>query len=262
MPFGISTAVQNFSNLYGTGKKLKEIDRNNANQDYLMREREGIQARVEGAKAAGLHPLAALGFQSGSSPSIPVGTDVAPGSFSGAFKGKGPQVDQEMRNAQIRLMNAQAANYETEAMQRSTQRLATQPGNPPAYPTDPDNLTQGQGSNINGVRVKPNEIVSSFNGTEVGTQPTLATGRGSDGRKWHGLSEWGLKQTEDMELLRLGLFGYLNRLNILDEIGFNDKRMKYRLWEQDRAQKKETKLDNTRELIRLLNRSRAADRQR
>ncbi|UDN67894.1 DNA pilot protein [robinz microvirus RP_175] len=258
--------VGNLSDTYGTGKGLRNEKRGEEMGDYLARERLGIQARVEGAKAAGLHPLVGVGFQSGPGPTSVIGGGGLGGSYA-PYDSPPPQPEAKT-DADIAKFNAARARreeamanqaelqYETDLV-NSRKATATQPGNPPLYPTDPDNLPPGQGSRISGIRIKPNEIVSSINGTEVGTQPTLAVGRGSDGRKWHGLSDWGLKQTEDMEMTRLGLLAYLNRMNILDSVGFNDARMKYRTWDQSRSQSKATRYEDNRELRRLINQSRA-----
>lgn len=253
----------NLSDTYGTGDTLREKQRDEQHFDYIRREREGIQARAEGAKAAGLHPLVGLGYQSGPGPSAIVGSDSGP-----QYTDPPPPIQQRedkpddpsiarYNNARARLAEAQADAAERD-LAASRFRTATQPGNGPVYPTEPENRIGP--NNSSGIRIKPNEIVSSINGTEVGTQPTGARLRGTDGYLYHGLGENALKQTEDMELLRLGLYAYMNRLNILDKIGFNDARMKYRLWNQSRNQARETKREDTRELVRLINRSRAAER--
>lgn len=280
MAFGLDLLmplIENSSNTWGTGERAQEQARKDARYDYAENERAGIQARVEGAKAAGLHPLAALGFQAGA-PSQVVGgegTNLSGMSF-GQSSRPDKATDDEMRAAQLRLLSAQADNQDAEAQaHRARTALATQPGQAPVYPTDPGNLPAGQGNYLPGVNVEPNKVISSVDGTEVGYQPTLARGRGSDGSTWHGLSDWGLKQTEDMELLRMGLFAYLNRDKLdraLTRAGLFDqfdrlmaagiipsgRNSHVDARDAQRFQDREDKL----ELIRLMNRSRAADRQR
>lgn len=213
--------IQNSSNVWGTGEHAQEQARKDARYDYAENERYGIQARVEGAKAAGLHPLAALGFQAGAPSQIVggEGTNTSGLSFGTTARPE-KAVDEEMRQAQLELLRAQARNQDSEAMaHNSTRAVALQPGNPPVYPTDPDNLVAGQGSSIKGVKVVPNEIVSSVNGREVGTQPTIATGRlppQLGGGRVTGLSDWALKQTEDMEVVRSLMLLLANKDRMID----------------------------------------------
>lgn len=224
MPFGIETFVENASNLFGMGNKLKDRERKENLESYREQERTGIMSRVEGAKAAGLHPLAALGYQSGPGPtSVIGGTSVAPGSFDGAFQSdpKKPEVDQDLRAAQIRNLNAQALKNEVDAqdvsMQNANRALATQPGQGPLFPTDADNVAVGQaGGAIPGVKIKANEITSSMNGIESGVQPYGASIRGPDGKLWKGLSRNVLDQLEDAEFAKLVLLGILNKDRLLE----------------------------------------------
>lgn len=198
--------IENSSNTWGTGEKAQEQARKDARYDYQENEKYGIMSRVEGAKAAGLHPLAALGFQAGAPSQVVGGEGTNTSGLSFGQRAKpAAEPDAEMRAAQLRLMNAQAADYETQAAQRSTITLGQQPGNPPVYPTDPDNLIPGQGSNAMGIRVVPNDVRASIAGKETGTHPTTRDFRlppSLGGGKMTGLGEEFLKQTEDMELAR------------------------------------------------------------
>lgn len=255
----------NLSDTYGTGNTLRDHQREEQHRDYLAREREGIVARTEGAKAAGLHPLVGLGFQAGPGPTNIVGadsgpqyTDPPPPAERAESKPDDPSIAR-YNNARARLAEAQATQAERD-LEASRFRTATQPGQPPAYPTEPENRSGGLSAN--GIKVKPNEIISSINGTEVGVHPTQARLRGSDGYMYQGLGENALKQTEDMEMLRLGLFAYLNRLNILDKVGFNDKRFAFKKALEKYDEKRREKQYNEMERNRLINRSRANDRQR
>lgn len=223
--------IENSSNTWGTGEKAQEQARRDARYDYLQNEQYGIQARVEGAKAAGLHPLAALGFQAGA-PSQVVGgegTNTSGLSFGQTARPE-KATDQEMRDAQLRLLNAQAANNEAEAQFHLSQRArATQPGNPPAYPTDPDNLPPGQGLSSQGIKVVPNEIKASVDGIQTGTHPWGSTIRGPDGHRYRGLSEEVLKNTEDMEFLRTVLFAGANKDRLMEILHQFDRSMTNKL---------------------------------
>lgn len=171
--FGLALPlIENLSNIGGTGDAAKERQRKDALHDYQQQERIGIQARVEGAKAAGLHPLAALGFQAGPGPTIPVGgTNFAP--YAGALDK--PERNESLEAAQIALLNAQTEEAQANA-RRANYALATQPGNGPpnmsqaaVLPTETQNTTGG--NLLRGVKVVPNEIQSSANGVTMGTHP-------------------------------------------------------------------------------------------
>lgn len=168
----------NSSNLFGTGEAVKERERQDAIEDYKTKEREGIIARVEGAKAAGLHPLAALGFQAGSDASIPVGgTTLSNQSFaSSPPPAKASASDEAYRQAQIRLMSAQASEIEGR-VENANRNLATQPGNPPPMlgPTDPDNMNR-TGLKA-GIEVVPSKITAGKGGYQAGTHQGAATVR-------------------------------------------------------------------------------------
>lgn len=172
--------IENSSNAWGTGDAAREKVREDNRWDYNQNEFTGIQNRVEGAKAAGLHPLAALGFQAGSTPSIPVGADWSGVSLSrGSGAGRqqeNPAVDEEMRQAQLRRLNAESSELETRALDRSTRTLATQPGNPRPIVTDPDNLIQGQGLR-SGITVEPSRITAGKGGFQAGTHQGAQTVR-------------------------------------------------------------------------------------
>lgn len=167
----------NSSTLFGTDEKVKERERQDAMEDYKTKEREGIIARVEGAKAAGLHPLAALGFQAGSDAPIPIGNaHNNPTYSSGSSQPKLSASDQAYRDAQTRLANAQATEIETRVA-NANRNLATQPGNPPPMlgVTDSDNLSR-TGLKA-GIEVVPSKITAGKGGYQAGTHQGAATVR-------------------------------------------------------------------------------------
>lgn len=163
--------VGNLSDTYGTGDTLAEKKRKDAESDYLARERQGIQARVEGAKAAGIHPLVAMGYQGGNSPSAYV-------------DGGGPiqPIYKDPSNAKVdpniaRINEANARRAEAEAsmaelsLRNANRNLANQPGNPPpaALPTSPANMS-GAGLKA-GVVVEPDKVTAGRGGLTAGTHP-------------------------------------------------------------------------------------------
>lgn len=249
---------ENSSNLWGTGAKLKERERKDALWDYQQQERLGIQARVEGAKAAGLHPLAALGYQAGPGASIPVGgSNVKPIQPSHE-----PVVDEEMRQANLRLLDAQAAEANARAAS-SLKALATQPGNAPAtsavgstLPTERENRGPG-GKTLAGIKVVPNEIQASRDGKTIGVHPGQTDIKDPMLGTVTGMSDAMLKQTEDMETARSIYFIMANKDRLLNwlygKTGLDDASFKAALSRQKQAEKREV----DRETIRLMNRDRA-----
>lgn len=118
----------NLSDTYGTGNTLRAKQRDEAQGDFLERERLGIQARVEGAKAAGLHPLVAMGYQGGNSPTQLIGPSQSPTShapFAPTTKSD-PNIDR-YNAARARLAEVEATKAERD-FAASQARLAGQPG--------------------------------------------------------------------------------------------------------------------------------------
>lgn len=165
----------NLSDTYGTGDTLREKQRKEAESDYLTRERQGIVARVEGAKAAGLHPLVAMNYQGGNSPSAIIGGSAPPVYPGGPDREpvaakSDPNIDR-YNAARARLAEAEASKAELDlaAAQRA---LASQPGNgAPRLPTDPLNLTPGPNRLKPGIKLVPDQVTAGANGITAGTHP-------------------------------------------------------------------------------------------
>lgn len=92
----------------------------------LQREfaQHGIEWRVEDAKRAGLHPLAALGMAPASGFTIPIGSNAFEGAgqnISRAISAAGTHDDRELERAQLELLKAQTNKTSTEAMLASAQ---------------------------------------------------------------------------------------------------------------------------------------------
>jgi len=199
----------NSSDIWGTGNKLRDDKREEAMDDYLARERMGIQAKVEGAKAAGLHPLAALGAQSSNSPSQIIG-DSSP-TNAGAYRRdpipqpseRDPNIDR-YNAARARLAEAEATLAERN-LQASTARLASQPGNGPGVlPTSSANLRSSKLKP--GIIVKPDEVVAGVGGVTAGTHPGMTAVESPGVANPFMLpSAQASQQMEDMDLLKYWL---------------------------------------------------------
>lgn len=242
--------IENSSNRWGTGQLNKEQDRKDYRYDTLELEREGIGAKVDGARAAGIHPLAVLGNVGGYSATIPAGS----ASFSGTMRGAGSQdapsartpagpdpetsaLQKDYLRAQIRTQDAIALSTEYDAQQKMLQmaegRLATQPGQAPALRslTDRDNIIGGQGTSLKagwkdgrlkpGIDLKNNEILAaSPSGVTVGTHPGASEIRfplGGTNRsiKLRMPSQPANDALEDLELGKYGAIAAMNADKVL-----------------------------------------------
>lgn len=194
----------NLSDTYGTGKGLRNEQREEAHRDYLAREREGIQAKVEGAKAAGLHPLAALQGSSSNAPTQIIGASQAPTSHAPQPQSapSDPNIDR-YNAARARLAEAEATAAER-SLAASTARLASQPGNGPGVlPTSTANYRGGLKS---GVVVKPDEVTSGVGGVTAGTHPGMTAVESPGVENPFMLpSTQASQQMEDMDLLKYWL---------------------------------------------------------
>lgn len=168
--------VGNLSDTYGTGDTLAEKRRKDAESDALAMERQGIVARVEGAKAAGLHPLVAMNYQGGYSPSVVTGG--GPIQSDGAFR-ENPKTERNPDADRIVAANARRAEAEADmaelAAHNAYRNLGNQPGNPPpaasgsGLPTSSSNLS-GAGLRA-GVVVEPDKVTAGTGGLTAGTHP-------------------------------------------------------------------------------------------
>lgn len=211
----------NLSDSYGTGAKLREIKRQEEIGDRLELERRSIQARVEGAKAAGLHPLVGMGFQgqAGAVQSVD-----SPSYFSG-----GPYADppapapaqkEEVDPSIARYNEARARLAETQAdqafldYQASLFKLGSQPGQGKAVvlPTSDENLVQGRTKP--GVKIVPDEVTAGTGGMTAGLHPG-ASGVEVPGFGRMTVPSGKLKEAlEDNELMGSVMLALLNRHRI------------------------------------------------
>lgn len=170
---------------------------NNAQNERLQREfaQNGIRWRVEDAKAAGLHPLAALGAAGASGPVMTAGQDI-PNTASGEMMSRmGETMGQNVSRAvsststaeeqQIQKLQIANAQLELEGKALDNQyRLAqlNQLSKGPAFPGS-DNFMPGQG-NSGLVKVNPAERSTSAPGRpaqEAGWVPDVGYARTDTG---------------------------------------------------------------------------------
>lgn len=223
----LSKLTGNLSDTYGSGNKLRDEKREEARDDYLFNERMGIQARVEGAKAAGLHPLAALGFQAGASPSAVIGADPIPYSHSESPRPapRDPTLDR-LNQANARIAEARADREELEthdAYRRyanGVHSLGSQPGNPPQtpMPTSEANLTSSAEVRP-GVKIKPDEVTSGTGGRTAGVHQGFTDVELPGGMTITVPSDKVSEALEDMEMLKYGLTAYANKDRLVRAVG-------------------------------------------
>jgi len=127
---------------------------------------EGMMGKLDAAKAAGLHPLAALGAQMGSfsAPTAPGGASASL-SFSNDPPPPEPRSPDDpslkrYNDARARLAEAQAdkAEWDLQQQRASSNRLAAQPGNPVSWETSPGEYGVQQPSGT-GIKMKDVELL-------------------------------------------------------------------------------------------------------
>lgn len=156
IPALAGAAVAGISNLIGAKMQSDSTRQANERNEAMQREfaQQGLRWRVEDAKAAGLHPLAALG----TSVSLPAPVHVGDMASGDAIARTGSDISRAITSASTRsermmdlaaaesLTGAKLAN-EGQALEneilRSRLRLMSQPGTPPPRPSlDAPNAAQ------------------------------------------------------------------------------------------------------------------------
>lgn len=253
--FGFGTLVTNLSNYMGTGHSVRQQERDEQMADYKQREREGIQARVEGAKAAGIHPLVAMGFQAGPGPSTVVG-GVREASHMGMDNlGEEPspqpnsvpaaptvsETDTRIAEATARRTEAEAELAEINA-HNAMRALASQPGQPigmlsgepnPSALTSGLNLIPGKKPKTSlkpGIKLKPDEVTMGKGGLTAGTHQAGTTIELPNGETWNIPSSLASEGLEDLDLAKYYLMWQMNRNQILESLQ-NAPGEAYRSWE-------------------------------
>lgn len=249
----LNLLIENASGLAGTGEALNERKRKDAIHDFKEMEREGIMSRVAGAKAAGLHPLAALGYQAGPGPTMPVGGEIKPFNYH-----KEQKEDEYMRASQIRLLNAQADEAEARA-RAANAALAKQPGHASpnlsggeSLPTEKENLSSVGNKPLRGVKIIPNEIESSAKGTTVGTHPGGTDLKIPGGPTIRMPSKAFSERSDDLDLLKYWAIAVMNKNPLLtwigEKTGLGDVAFSEMLRKQAREEKRNEEIQRNREL--------------
>lgn len=146
--------------IIGAGSKLLSSFLGNRSDDKQARQniahqkefaQKGIQWKVKDAKAAGIHPLAALGAQTHSFTNVAGGSDYS--GLAGAGQDLGRAVDatrdgkerMDAYTAELQKLQLQRGHLENQLLASQIAKVR-QPGHPPASPNpDNPNLIAGQG---------------------------------------------------------------------------------------------------------------------
>lgn len=248
--FGFGTLVTNLSNYMGTGHSVRQQERDEQMSDYKQREREGIQARVEGAKAAGIHPLVAMGFQAGPGPSTVVGGVREASNMGMENLGNEPAPSSPSApastntEAETRILEATARTREAEAelaeinAHNAMRALANQPGQaigvldgPPTASslTSPLNLSPNKGAATlkPGIKLKPDEVTMGKGGVTAGTHQAGSQIELPNGETWRIPSSMVSEGLEDLDLAKYYLLWQLNKDKLLNEFkDYSDKARK------------------------------------
>lgn len=161
-------------------------------RSQLSYDRQSVLARVEGAKAAGIHPLAALGMSPSQwNPVVPQSSSSVGNALSeGVRAGTNAylQRPQDLRTPEQKradVANADLAELNVLAAQK---QLAAQPGNPPALVRTPDSGP-----------VKQDLAVAPGNaGRTEGYKPLWQRHIDEDGRIWYSPSESFAESVSDL----------------------------------------------------------------
>lgn len=188
LPAAIGAGASLLGGALGNKSQKKATQQNIAYQKEFAQ--KGIQWKVEDAKQAGIHPLAALGANTTSySPSsvgsnhmanalAKAGQDVS-GAVSRTMNSKQRMLDTlAVKNAQVQLDGNVIDNQIKQA-----QLLKMQGTNNPPFPMETGNFISGQGNTPpkGGVLPVPKEIVSGKNGTTSGVSSATQWIKNRDG---------------------------------------------------------------------------------
>lgn len=163
------------------GERARAFELSNAlRQEENQREfaKMGIQWRVADARAAGIHPMAALGAQTSSFSPISVGAHPNTSSpYAGASMGSGVAAMGQDISRAIQATRTQeqredaysktVQDLQIQNMKLNNAVLASQvakmnsPGTPPAFPTAGGNRMASQGDTSARVKMKPQEVIYS-----------------------------------------------------------------------------------------------------
>lgn len=128
----------------GGGGKGKQGDAENfARQQLETQMQKAIQWRVADARAAGVHPLAALGAQVSASPATPIAGDSGGSNLGASLSDMGQSLtrafgaffDKEQKNKlSMQVLQIQGQEIDNQIKLEELKRLQGGPGSPPAFP--------------------------------------------------------------------------------------------------------------------------------
>jgi len=211
------------SNLIGgiiSGNKQEDMAKKNIAMQKEFAQ-QGIRWKVEDAKAAGLHPLAALGAQTTSFSPVSIGgNDIGTGLAAAgqdisrginATRSAGERVDAYSKT--IQDLNIQRMGLENQLLGAQIAKI-NQAGTPPAMPSSSDRmLIDGQG-NSPLVKVEPLEQTAVAPGQpsiEAGANPEMGFGRTQHG--WTPLRSKAFQDRSEEDLLASVQWNIRNRLS-------------------------------------------------
>ncbi|QXP07976.1 MAG: DNA pilot protein [Arizlama microvirus] len=149
----------------------------------------GIRMKVEDAKRAGIHPLAALGAQTYSfSPvnagdtSIGQGVSDAGQAIGRAVSATRTDTERQFQALQLQNLEADLRGKEIDNAIRASNLVTARQGSQPPFPSASGNMMPGQGNSP--VVVKPSEVVASSSGNpafEPGVINSISWQRTPDG---------------------------------------------------------------------------------
>lgn len=180
-----------------------------------------LQWRVQDAKAAGLHPLFALGGGGGTSPTFmagqsPMGSAIADSAaaIGSAVAGRPSELSKQLQSAQIQSINSQTERNQAEAALARSQaaRVAQTANVTPSIASAVVDEALAPGTQVGATRVSPVETVTRTRGdesTQAGTQPLFSKYSTRTGRYMYGPRSDEPAEAFSMENLPMALIGLL-----------------------------------------------------
>lgn len=198
-PVTIGMAAANVGGkLLDAGISYKNAKRNiKAQKEFAQ---HGIRWKVEDAKAAGLHPLAALGAQTTSFSPVQVGTD-----FAGVGQDISRAIDatrtgSEKQSASLSVLQLERAGLENDLLRAQIAKIRGIPGTTPGIPaTSEERFVPGQG-NSPLVKAEPMEVTVTRPGVpeaEPGSGPSIGYAAMPGGGMYPVKPKWLAERMED-----------------------------------------------------------------
>lgn len=169
----LGTAVKAGFGFLGAKRSEKHAQKMFNQNAALQRQfaRQGIQWRVADARAAGIHPLAALGASTHSASPVALGADHSGISSAGQDFSRAMQTGLRSRSAQVAHYNAQVRKHNLRNLELRNALLAsqiarnTQAGQVPRTGMEDSGIVAGQpDSNVGRYAIIPQRVVASMSG--------------------------------------------------------------------------------------------------